>query len=78
MRGFTNENEELRMKNEELKPVPATLSRKPFFVGHIAGDGCAPYNLAPILKAAVRVELKAALRTFLFKCLFHNSLAVVS
>ena len=62
-----------RVKSEELKPIPATLSRKPFFVGHIAGDGCAPDNLAPLFKAAVRVELKATLRTFLLKCLCHTS-----
>ena len=47
------------------------LSRKPFFVGHIAGDGCAPYDFAPLFKAAVRVELKSPIRTFLLKCLSH-------
>jgi hypothetical protein len=38
----------LLLKSEELKPVPATLSLKPFFVGHITGDGCAPYDFAPL------------------------------
>lgn len=66
-----------RVKSEELKPIPATLSRKPFFVRHIAGDGCAPYDFAPLFKAAVRVELKATLRTFLFKCLCHTSVLLV-
>jgi hypothetical protein len=57
------------MKIEELKPVPATLSRKPFFVGHITSDGCAPHYLAPLLKRSVGVEGKTAFRTFLLKCL---------
>ena len=57
------------VKSEELKSVPATLSRKPFFVGHITGDGCASYYFTPLFKAAVRVELKATLRTFLLKSL---------
>ena len=42
------------------------------FVCHIACDGRAPCDFAPLFKAAVRVELKATLRTFLFKCFFHN------
>jgi hypothetical protein len=67
----------LLLKSEELKPVPATLSLKPFFVGHITGDGCAPYYFAPLFKAAVRVELKATLRTFLFKCLCHRSVLLL-
>jgi hypothetical protein len=62
----------LLLKSEELKPVPATLSLKPFFVGHITGDGSAPYDFAPLFKTAVRVELKATLRTFLLKGLCHN------
>ena len=33
----------LLLKSEELKPVPAALSLKPFFISHITGNGCAPY-----------------------------------
>ena len=55
---------------EELKPIPATVSRKPFFVGHFTCDGCEPYDFAPLVKTAVLVELEPTFRTFFFKCLF--------
>jgi hypothetical protein len=62
----------LKVKSGELEPVPAALCGQSFFVCHITGDGCAPYDFAPLFKNAVRVELKATLRTFLLKGLCHN------
>ena len=60
------------VNSEYSKPVPATLSRKSFFVFHVTCDACAPYDFTSFIEAAVRIEFEATVRTFLFKCLCHN------
>jgi hypothetical protein len=56
----------LEGKREKLKSVPATLSRKPFFVGHFSCDGCPTDNITTLFKTAVRVKLNPSVFALVF------------